>query len=115
MLIIVSELIMKQQLFLKMLGVILMTFFISACSPEDPGVLKGTWQQEGVAPMKITFREDEMEANGVVEQVSYRVDKNAVLVTYKTGMAKGMTMRYEILDENTAQSNLGPLKRLSTP
>ena len=63
--------------------------------------------------MKISFRNGETEAMGMIEKVSYKTDGKDVLVTYLDGIAKGTTMRYTITGPNTAKTELGPLKRIN--
>lgn len=87
---------------------------IAACTGNDPGpLLKGTWQMGGLVPMTITFRPGETEAMGMIEKVSYKVDGNDVLVTYKNGMAKGTTVRYTMTGQDTARMEFGALRRVS--
>ena len=85
---------------------------LSACSGSDPGPLVGTWHMGGIVPMTIQFRSSETETLGVIEKVSYEVKGNDVLVTYTDGIAKGMTMRYTITGQDTAQTELGTLQRI---
>lgn len=85
---------------------------LSACSGNDPGPLAGTWRMGGLVPMTVQFRSGETETLGVIEKVSYEVKGNDVLVTYTDGIAKGMTMRYTITGQNTAQTELGALQRV---
>ena len=84
----------------------------SACSGNDPGPLAGTWRMGGPIPMTVQFRSGETETLGVIEKVSYEVKGNDVLVTYTDGIAKGMTMRYTMTSQNTAQTELGTLQRI---
>lgn len=86
---------------------------IAACTGNDPGPLKGTWQMGGLVPMTISFRSGETEAMGMIEKVSYKVDGNYVLVTYKNGMAKGTTVRYTMTGQDTARMEFGVLRRVS--
>ena len=85
---------------------------LSACSSNDPGPLAGTWRMGGIMPMTVQFRSGETETLGVIEKVSYEVRGNDVLVTYTDGITKGMTMRYTITGQNTAQTELGTLQRI---
>ncbi|MDO9282447.1 MAG: hypothetical protein Q7T88_08715 [Methylotenera sp.] len=85
---------------------------LSACSGNDPGPLAGTWRMGGLIPMIVQFRSGETETLGVIEKVSYKVKGNDVLVTYTDGIAKGMTMRYTMTSQNTAQTELGTLQRI---
>lgn len=84
---------------------------LAGCN-NDPGPLTGTWQVNGIVPMTVQFRSGETEAMGMIEKVSYESKGNDVLVTYTDGMAKGMTMRYTVIDNDTVRSELGTLKRL---
>lgn len=67
----------------------------------------------GLMPMTVQFRSGETESLGMIEKVSYEVKDNDVLVTYKDGMVKGMTIRYTITGQNTAQTELGLLQRIN--
>jgi len=88
---------------------------LSACSnTSDPGPLAGKWQLTGQVDMTVSFRPGETEAKGVVEKVRYKIEGKDVLVTYLEGMAKGMTMRYTLIDDQTAITNLGTLKKISS-
>lgn len=85
---------------------------VPACSGNDPGPLAGTWRMGGPVPMTVQFRSGETETFGVIEKVSYEVKGNDVLVTYTDGIAKGMTMRYNITGQGTARTELGTLQRI---
>lgn len=85
---------------------------LTACSSSDPGPLTGKWQLTGQVDMIISFRPGETEAKGVIEKVRYQTEGKDVLVTYLEGMAKGMTMRYTLIDDQTAITNLGTLKKI---
>lgn len=97
----------------KLTVIILFIFAFSlvGCN-NDPGTLTGTWQVHGILPMTVQFRSGETEAMGIIEKVSYESKGNDVLVTYKDGMAKGMAMRYTVINRDTVRSELGTLKRL---
>ncbi|WP_232411480.1 MULTISPECIES: hypothetical protein [unclassified Methylophilus] len=94
------------------LFIIFSLLILSACTGSDPGPLAGTWRMGGLVPMTIQFRSGETETLGVIEKVSYKVKGNDVLVTYTEGLAKGMTMRYTITGQNTAQTEMGTLQRI---
>ena len=66
----------------------------------------------GPMPMTIQFRSGETEALGMIEKVSYEVNGNDVIVTYKDGLAKGTAMRYTITNANTLRTELGTLQRI---
>jgi hypothetical protein len=93
--------------------ILLSLFILSACSGNDPGPLAGTWRMGGLVPMTIQFRDGETESLGMIEKVSYEVKDNDVLVTYKDGIVKGMTIRYSMIGQNTAQNELGSLQRVN--
>lgn len=80
-----------------------MLFLLAACG-ENPGPLAGTWQASGMIPHQTTFRSGEMESMGMIEKVSYKQEGNSVLVTMNDGLMKGTTVRYVLVDENTAQA-----------
>jgi hypothetical protein len=73
--------------------VLLATLLLVGCSRNDPGPLTGTWKMDGLIPMTVQFRSGEEEAMGMIEKVSYEVQGNDVIVTYKDGIAKGMGIR----------------------
>ena len=84
---------------------------LAACG-NDPGPIAGTWQLNGIVPMKVQFRSGEKEAMGMIEKVSYEVKGNDVIVTYKEGLAKGTAFRYTVIGPNTLRTELGILKRI---
>jgi len=63
-------------------------------------------------PSIAVFRPWETEAMGMIEKVSYETEGNDVLVTYEDGLAKGTTMRYTVVDQNTVRTDLGTLHRV---
>ncbi|WP_460761741.1 hypothetical protein [Lysobacter fragariae] len=63
--------------------------------------------------MTLTFREGEARAMGRVEKVTFRRKGKDVFVTYETGMAKGHTFRYTIIDADTVSNESGRLRRIS--
>ena len=89
-----------------------LTVLVAACSGRGPGLLEGTWMMEEPLPTKVTFRAGETEAMGMIEKVSYKTEGNDVLVTYEDGLAKGTTMRYTVVDQNTVRTELGTLHRV---
>jgi hypothetical protein len=91
---------------------ILSLFLLTACSKNDPGPLAGTWEQTGAMQMIVHFRPGEMEALDVIEKVSYEVQGQDVLVTYKDGPMKGSTIRYTMVGPYTARTQMGTLKRM---
>ena len=92
---------------------VLSVLILSACSRSDPGPLGGTWRMAGVAPMTIQFRSGETEAMGIIEQVSYEIKGNDIIVRYENGLMKGTAVRYTITGPNSARSALGSLQRIS--
>lgn len=97
---------------INLLLISLSLLILAACSGNDPGPLTGTWRMGGLIPMTVQFRPGETETMGVIERVSYEVKGNDVLVTYTDGIAKGMSMRYTITGKDTAQTQLGTLRRV---
>ena len=86
--------------------------FLVACASENPGSLEGTWAATDPLPITVTFRPGEAEAMGVTKRVSYKVDGDDVLVTYKEGATQGETFRYTVVDANTIRSDSGTFHRL---
>lgn len=82
-----------------------------ACSGKSPGPLEGTWVVADPFPVTVTFRSGETEAMGVTKKVSYKVDGDEVLVTYKEGATKGTAFRYTVIDANTIRSDSGTFHR----
>jgi hypothetical protein len=62
--------------------------------------------------MTIHFRPGEEESLGVIEQVSYEVSGSTVLAKIESGSMKGTSMRYTITGPNTAQFQMGSLRRI---
>lgn len=87
------------------------TVYLTACS-KGPGELEGTWRLQGIVPMNVTYRNNEEEAMGIISKVSYKHDGNDILITYKSGIAEGLTIRYTRVDRDTYRSGLGTLKRV---
>lgn len=86
---------------------------LSACSNNDPGQLKGSWEiRNPIMPMIFQFRTGESESMGIIEKVSYKKDGNSVIVTSKDGIGKGVSMRYIIIDKNTLQAGSGLMHRI---
>ncbi|MDF1690664.1 MAG: hypothetical protein P1U35_13765 [Cycloclasticus sp.] len=85
--------------------------FLSGCS--SPGYLEGTWQASNTTiPLIITFRQGETESMGIIEKVDYEQSGDSILVHYKSGMMKGTSFRFLVVDRNTIKSQLGTFKRI---
>ena len=84
---------------------------LAACTRQDPGPLAGSWRTMGPQRTSIQFRSGEVEADGVVDRVTYEHEGKDVLVTYTTGALKGKTMRFTMTGINTANSELGAMSR----
>lgn len=78
----------------------------------SPGPLEGTWRASGPMQMTIIFRPGETETMGVIEQVNYKAEGNSVQVTYKDGLMKGSSMKYVLVDRNTATNPMLTLHRV---
>ena len=89
----------------------LLGIMLSACG-NDPGPLAGTWKMNNPIPMTVQFRSGETEAMGLIEKVSYEVKGNEVIVSYKDGLSKGMSMRYTVTGANTLRNELGAFQRV---
>jgi len=85
---------------------------LSACSNSDPGPLAGTWQLQGMFPMKIHFRDGECESMGLIEKVSYEIKGNEVRVTSENGPMKGIAARYIMLTPTTMKTEAGTFWRV---
>lgn len=85
--------------------------FLAGCD-GSPGPLEGTWKASGPLPMTITFRPGETEAMGIVEHVNYKAEGNTVQVTYKDGMMKGSSMKFVLVDRDTATNSMYTLRRV---
>ncbi|MBN2605817.1 MAG: hypothetical protein JXR47_00635 [Thiotrichales bacterium] len=94
--------------------VLLMMGSLAACSSteSDPGPLKGKWQVSGIVDTVMIFRKGETETNKIVEKCSYKVEGSKVMVTYQSGMAKGLTQTYLLLGKDIAESPLGRMTRI---
>lgn len=79
---------------------------------RSPGSLEGTWKAEGVMPMTITFRTGETETMGVIENVDYTINGNAIKVTYKDGIMKGSSIQFTMVGPNTAINPMYTLRRI---
>ncbi|KQV30596.1 hypothetical protein ASC93_03830 [Massilia sp. Root335] len=84
---------------------------LAGCS-DSPGSLEGAWTANGPVPMTITFRPGETEAMGVIEHVDYKTAGDSVEVTYKDGLMKGTSMKYVLVDRNTATNPMLTLHRV---
>jgi hypothetical protein len=87
-------------------------FILMACAGESPGPLEGTWATTEPIPVTVSFRPGEAEAMGKIKNVSYKIDGNEVLVTYKDGTTKGTSYRYTVVDANTIRSDSGTFRRV---
>jgi hypothetical protein len=92
-------------------AVIAIGMLLAGCS-DSPGPLEGTWKASDPMPMTITFRPGETEAMGVIERVDYKAAGNSVVVTYKDGLMKGSSMKYVLVDHNTATNPMLTLHRV---
>lgn len=103
----------KMRVSVRSLFLLIALAFLTACTNQsDPGPLKGKWQVSGIVSMQTEFRNGETESKGIIEKVSYKVDGNKVYVTYHSGMAKGLTQTYVVVDKDTVESPLGTMKRI---
>lgn len=93
------------------IALIAIGMLLGGCS-DSPGPLEGTWNASGPMPMTITFRAGETEAMGVIEHVDYKTVGNSVVVTYKDGLMKGSSMKYILVDRNTATNPMLTLHRV---
>jgi hypothetical protein len=91
--------------------VIAIGMLLAGCS-GSPGPLEGTWRASGPMPMTITFRPGETEAMGIIEHVDYKAEGDSVVVTYKDGLMKGSSMKYVLVDHNTATNPMLTLYRV---
>ncbi len=78
------------------------TVLLSACSGKDPGPLAGTWNTD--IGTTIQFRPGETEAAGIVTKVTYKISGKDVKVVHKTGITKGSSAVYTIIDADTAKT-----------
>ncbi len=94
---------------IQLLFISLLSAFISACTPSDPGPLAGKWASSSAPRMSIEFRPGESELqlkeDGVIVysgiyKVTYEMKGKDVFV--KNG-ATGVTVKYTVIDENTLQ------------
>jgi len=84
---------------------------LTGCS-GSPGPLEGTWAASGPMPMTIIFRPGETETMGVIEHVDYKADANTVEVTYKDGLMKGTSMKFVLVEPNTATNPMYTIRRV---
>lgn len=54
--------------------------------------------------MVTDFRSGETETMGMIEKVGYSVNGSSVLVTYKDGVMKGTTLRFDMVNPTTAKA-----------
>jgi len=97
-------------MFKKAIAALILASALVGCG-RSPGALEGTWQAVGM-PMTMTFRAGETETMGIIERVSYATEGNAVKVTYTDGMMKGSSIRFTMVDHNTAQNPMYTLRRI---
>ena len=69
----------------------------------------------GVLPVTVTFRPDEVETLGVIQKVTYERKGDDVIVTYQGGVMKGTSVKYTMIDRDTASFALGKLERVRSP
>jgi hypothetical protein len=93
-------------------AVLLATVALVAGCSGSPGPLEGTWKADGLVPMTIAFRPGETEAMGVIEHVDYKASGNSVEVTYKDGLMKGSSIKFVIVDHDTAKNSMYTLRRV---
>ena len=92
---------------------LLLVLILLSCSRSDPGPLAGTWRMGGIAPMTVQFRAGETEAMGFIEQVSYEIKGNQVIVSYENGLMKSTAIRYTVMGPNSIHSELGNLQTIN--
>ena len=49
---------------------------------------------------------------GVIEHVDYKAEGNTVEVTFKDGLMKGASMKFVLVDRNTATNPMYTLRRV---
>lgn len=96
---------------LHVASVFFLVLIVASCTGSDPGALAGNWQAAGILPMKVTYRAGEEEAMGIITNVSYETRGKDVIVSYKDGMMKGTSIRYTMVNADTARSELVTLVR----
>ena len=94
------------------LMVIITGIFLVGCD-NAPGPLEGKWVLVGPMRLTIIFRDGEVETEGITEKASYKIDGNSILVTGESGLDKGMTYRYQLINKNTAKSPLGIMRKIN--
>lgn len=62
--------------------------------------------------MTIIFRPGETETMGVIEHVDYKTEGTSVEVTYKDGLMKGTSMKFVLVDPNTATNPMYTMRRV---
>ncbi len=68
---------------------------------------------DGVVSTRVQFRAGETETMGFIEQVSYKIKRNQVIVGYDSGPMKGTAIRYTVTGPNSIHSELGNLQRIN--
>lgn len=95
------------------LSLALLFFVLLFGCEAGPGYLEGSWRSSNTTiPLVITFRQGETESMGIIENVGYEQSGDAILVHYKSGMMKGTSFRFFVVDRNTIKSQLGTFKRI---
>lgn len=98
--------------FTGIVGPAIVALLMAGCGRSDPGPLEGTWRMRGIVPATVEFRRGETETLGLIEKVSYEIRGKDVIVTYESGPANGLSMRYTVTGPDTARSQLGVLRRV---
>ncbi len=78
---------------------------------DNPGELAGKWNLDGLISIPMEFKQGEVTALNITEKVSYEIKGREILVTYKSGVAKGTVVKYTITGDDSAVTELGTLKR----
>ncbi|EUJ09653.1 hypothetical protein Meth11DRAFT_0452 [Methylophilaceae bacterium 11] len=79
---------------------------------DNPGELAGKWRLDGLISIPMEFKQGEVTALDITEKVTYEAKGRDILVTYKTGVAKGTVVKYTITGDDSAVTELGTLKRV---
>jgi hypothetical protein len=96
----------------RTLAALVLAAALSACNPNGPGPLEGTWRATGLVPITVTFRAGEADMLGITEKVSYSRKGQDVTVMYESGPLKGTGVRYTITGPDTITSPVGTLQRV---
>jgi hypothetical protein len=95
----------------RCVAVLVFALFAAGCN-RSPGPLEGEWRAAGAMPMTIVFRPGETEAFGVTEHVGYAVSGDTVEVTYKDGLMKGSSIKFKMVNQNTAVNSMYTLHKV---